>query len=455
MRLPTNDALAVLGGTVVNRDRLPATIAVATDTRAIRPSETFLALRGERFDGHRFVAAAVAGGASAAIVDDAAALPDGVAGVVVGDTLAAYLALGGLARDRVRGPVVAITGSTGKTTTKAFTVHALEVARRPVTATPENENNEIGVAKFLLSLDEADERVAIVEFGARKYRDLDPLVRAARPDIGVLTNIGEAHLEIMGSRERLADTKWGLFAGGARPVLNLADETSRARASAPAQPPLWFGIDAERPPHGARAVIVRLEDVLAIADGEIRALPLQVEVPGDYNRRNLAAALAAAWAAGADPADVAAAAPHFALPPGRYERIRIAGGPTVIYDAYNASMSGALATLAAFARERVPARRIVVLGSMAELGADAPAMHRTVGAAAAAAADVVLVGGNFADSLAAGARAEGLAPDALVTYRTNDDAIAWLREHAQPDDFVLLKGSRMYRMEQIVAGLSA
>ncbi len=455
MRLPTNDAIAALGGTVVNRDRLPATIAVATDTRAIRPSETFLALRGERFDGHRFVADAVAGGASAAIVDDAAALPDGAAGVVVSNTLAAYLALGGLARDRVRGPVIAITGSTGKTTTKAFAVHALETAHRPVTATPENENNEIGVAKFLLSLDDGDERIAIVEFGARKYRDLEPLVRAARPDIGVLTNVGEAHLEIMGSRERLAETKWGLFAGGARAALNLADETSRARASALTQPPVWFGIDAERPPAAARAVIVRLEDVLAIGDGEIRALPLHVDVPGDYNRRNLAAALAAAWAAGADPAEVAGAAPQFALPPGRYERIRIAGGPTVIYDAYNASMSGALATLAAFARERVPARRIVVLGSMAELGADAPAMHETVGAAAAAAADIVLVGGNFAASLAAGARAKGLAPDALVSYQSIDDAVAWLREHGGPDDIVLLKGSRMYHMEQIVAGLSA
>jgi UDP-N-acetylmuramyl pentapeptide synthase len=200
---------------------------------------------------------------------------------------------------------------------------------------------------------------------------------------------------------------------------------------------------------------VRIDDLLAIADGEIRTLPLHVEVPGDHNRRNLAAALAAAWAVGVDPARVAAAAPRFDLPHGRYQRMRIAGGPTVIYDAYNASMSGALATLAAFARERVPARRIVVLGSMAELGAEAPAMHHRVGAAAAAAADIVLVGGLFAASLAAGAQALGLAPDALVVYQTNDDAIAWLREHARPDDFVLLKGSRMYRMEQIVAGLSA
>ena len=454
MRLPTNEAIAALGGTVVNRERLPATIAVSTDTRAIRPSETFLALRGEHFDGHRFAATAVENGASVVIVDDAAAVPAGAAGISVPDTLAAYLTLGGLARDRVRGPVVAVSGSTGKTTTKTFAVHAFEAAQRGVIATPENENNEVGVAKFLLSLDDGDERVVIVEMGARKYRDLEPLVGAARPDISVLTNIGEAHLEIMGSVARLAETKWGLFAGGARAVLNLADAASRERASSLTQPAVWFGIDAERPNDGARGVIVRMDDVLAIEGGNIRALPLHVDVPGDYNRRNLAAALATAWVAGTDPAAVTAAAPHFDLPHGRYERMTIAGGPTVIYDAYNASMSGALATLGAFAAERA-ARRIVVLGSMAELGADAPAMHERVGAAAANAADIVLAGGEYAASLASGARRAGIAPAALVTYTSNDDAIAWLRQHAHADDLVLLKGSRMYRMEQIVAGLSA
>ncbi len=454
MRLPTNDAIAALGGTVVNRDRLPATIAVSTDTRAIRPSETFLALRGERFDGHRFIAQAVTSGASAVIVDDAAVVPEGLAAIIVPDTLVAYLALGALSRARVRGPVVAISGSAGKTTTKAFTVQAFEAGGRAVTATPENENNEIGVAKFLLSLDDGDERVAVVEMGARKYRDLEPLVTAAHPDVAVLTNIGDAHLEIMGSRDRLAETKWGLFARGARAVLNLADADSIARAATLAAPPFWFGIDTERPPDGARGVIVRIDDVLAIAGSDVRTLPLHVDVPGDYNRRNLAAALAAAWATGVDPATVAASSPHFSLPHGRYERMEIAGGPTVIYDAYNASMSGAIATLSAFARERA-ARRIVVFGSMAELGDDAAAMHERVGAAAADAADIVLAGGEFAASIATGARAAGIGEAALVMYATNDDAIAWLREHARADDLVLLKGSRMYRMEQIVAGLSA
>ena len=122
------------------------------------------------------------------------------------DTTQAYLELAHLARTRTRGGVIAITGSAGKTTTKAFLAQLLKGGNIPAVATPENENNEIGVSKFLLSLDDGDTRVAIVEMGARKYRDLDPLVDAARPDVGILTNIGEAHLEIFGSQRRLADT---------------------------------------------------------------------------------------------------------------------------------------------------------------------------------------------------------------------------------------------------------
>jgi UDP-N-acetylmuramoyl-tripeptide--D-alanyl-D-alanine ligase len=455
VRLPTNDVLGALGGVVVARERLPATIAVVTDTRAIRPSETFLALRGERFDGHEFVADAFDRGAVAAIVERADALPAGSAGIVVGDALRAYLALGRLARARLRGPVVAITGSTGKTTTKSFLRQALDAAGTGALATPENENNEIGVSKFLLGCDDGESRVAIVEMGARKYRDLDVLVEAAQPDVALLTNVGEAHLEIVGGRERLAETKWGIFASGARAALNLADAVSRARAATLAAPPLWFGIDAERPPAGGAAVVVRIDDVLLVAADGARALPWSSALPGDHNRRNLAAALSAASLAGAAPERVLAAAPVFTLPSGRYERVVLERGPTLIYDAYNASLSGALATLATFARETPAGRRIAILGSMAELGDEAPAMHEKVGYAAAASADVVLCGGAFAERLARGAREGGLPAEAVVAYADNDEAVTWLRANARPDDLVLLKGSRMYRMEQIVAGLRA
>jgi len=453
VRLPTNDVLAALAGDVIRRERLPATIAISTDSRAIRPGDTFLALRGERFDGHDYVRQATAGGAVAAIVERAAVVPEGAAAIVVTDTLRAYLALGGLARARLHGPVVAITGSTGKTTTKTFLRQAIEATGRGVVATPENENNEIGVAKFLLACEDADPRAAVVEMGARKYRDLAPLVAAAAPDIAVLTNVGDAHLEIMGTRERLAETKWEIFATGARAVLNLADAVSRERSTSLAANPVWFGIDAERPPAGHDATIVRNHDVLVVHGGEVVAVPWPLDVRGDHNRRNLAAALAAAWLLGIEPATIARAAPELALPAGRYERIALVDGPTIVYDAYNASMSGALATLATFADEAAAGRKIVVLGSMAELGSEAPAMHERVGAAAAAAADVVLTGGAFASELARGARSAGLGDDRVIAYANNDDAIAWLREHGRPDDLVLLKGSRMYHMEQIVAGL--
>lgn len=455
MRLPTNDVIEALGAIVVCRDRLPATIQISTNSRAVLPSETFLALRGERFDGHDFVADAVGRGALAAIVEDASAVPEGTAAFVVADTLATYLTLGRLARARVRGPVIAISGSTGKTTTKAFLLHALIAAGTPAVATPENENNEIGVAKFLLSLEDGDTRVAIVEMGARKVNDLDPLVVAAQPDVSILTNVGDAHLEIMGSRTALAETKWGLFRAGARAVLNLTDAASRERVARLSAPPTWFGIDAERPDDGGRAVVVRPDDVLVIDGDDVRAFAWHADVPGDHNRRNLAAALAAAWAIGVEPATIVAAQPSFDLPSGRYERVALPGGPRVIYDAYNASMSGSLATLAAFAREQTRGRRIAVIGSMAELGEDAPSMHEQVGAAVEGVAQVLLAGGAFAAELARGARAAGMPADAIVSYADNDAAIAWLRANATPDDLVLLKGSRMYRMEQIVAGLRA
>ena len=169
--------------------------------------------------------------------------------------------LGALARARVCGPVIAITGSTGKTTTKALAARAIEAAGRPVTATPENENNEIGVAKFLLSLDEGDERVAIVEFGARKYRDLDPLVRAARPDIGGADEHRRGAPRDHGQPRAAGRNEVGTLR--ARCAGRTQSRRSPPRASASptlAAAPLWFGIDAERPPKGTRAVIVRIDD---------------------------------------------------------------------------------------------------------------------------------------------------------------------------------------------------
>jgi UDP-N-acetylmuramoyl-tripeptide--D-alanyl-D-alanine ligase len=458
MRLPLHDATIATRAHVLNASALPPTLLVQTDTRAIERGAAFLALRGERFDGHCYVGEAFARGAACAIVDDAEVVPEGRPALVVADTLQAYLDLGALARTRIRGTVVGITGSTGKTTTKQFLLALLRGAGVPVTATPENENNEVGVAKFLCGLEDGDERVAIVEMGARKYRDLDVLVAAARPDVGVLTNIGEAHLEIMGSRERIAETKWALPSGSRSAVLNLADEASRARAASLATAPMWYGIDEERAPHGQRAVVIERDAAWTIAaDGTTETHRIAITFPGDHNRRNLAGAFAAALlcvervSANAGAAALARAVGTLTLPHGRYEVVELANDVRLVFDAYNASLSGTLATLATFGREESE-RRIAVLGSMAELGTDAPVMHEKIGEIAAKRAHVVLAGGTFAADTARGVERAG---GNVVRYASNDAAIAWLRENLRSGDAILLKGSRVYKMEQIAEALGA
>ncbi len=453
MTLDTPAAIAALGAQTLNANQLPARLAVGTDTRGVAPGSTFLALRGARFDGHAFVAEAFARGAAACVVMDPASVPPGAPALVVADTLRAYLQLAGLARSALRGPVIAISGSAGKTTTKSYLVALLAAAGVAVTATPENENNEIGVSKFLLGLEPGDERVAVVEMGARNEGDIDVLVAAARPQIAVLTNIGEAHLEIMGTRERLARTKWGLFRGGARAVLNLADEASRSRAATLAVAPVWFGTGDIEPPPGQAALVVRDARTLVVsAAGRRRELAIDARVPGEYNRRNLAAALAAAVVAGVAAESLVPSIPRLEQPSKRYQTIQLAGDKRLIFDAYNASMSGTLAALDAFAQEAA-SRRIAVLGSMAELGADAPLMHQRVGAAAAGASEIVLAGGDFAADIVRGATQAGAPASRVLTYAENAAAVDWLRANARPGDAILLKGSRKYKMEEIADAL--
>jgi UDP-N-acetylmuramoyl-tripeptide--D-alanyl-D-alanine ligase len=458
MTIPTNEALAASGATPVAAAALPPALHVSTDTRTLAPGDTFVALRGESYDGHRFLGEALARGASALVVSERAALPEGAAALVVSDTTAALLAFAGVARKRAGVRVIAVTGSAGKTTTKALLAQLLEHSGLgTVAATPANENNEIGVAKLFLDLPPNAELV-VVEFGARHPGDIATLARAVRPDVGVLTNVGDAHLEIMGSPEQLAETKWGLFATGARAVLNRDDAVSRERAASLERPPDWFAARESDEPllrTGERITVVAGRERLTVsgADG-MRSFPIECRLPGDHNRANLAAALAGALALGADPALLAPAVAALELPAGRYERLRL-GTLDMIYDAYNASMSGTLATLGSFAAE--PAgRRIAVLGGMAELGENAAQMHERVGAAAARSGiDVLLAGGDFVEALERGARAAGLPAERIVRFAQNGDAVAWLREHARAGDLVLLKGSRKYKLEEIRDALRA
>jgi UDP-N-acetylmuramoyl-tripeptide--D-alanyl-D-alanine ligase len=457
VKLPLDAALSATDAIAFDIDRTPRKLRVSTDTRSIGEGDLFVALRGERFDGHAYVCDAYERGAAAVMIDDSSARIEGRPALLVRDTLEAYMALAGVARSRFEGAVLGITGSVGKTTTKALASQLLAVRYgERVLSSPANENNEVGVSKLLLSASRSKHEVLVVEMGARHYGDIAKLVAIARPTIGVLTNVGDAHLEIMGSRERLEETKWALFAGGARAVLNATDPTSVMRAPRLDRSPHWF-FAGERgavvPVNGRVTAVLGSAELFDRAGSKTRSVRIDARVPGAHNRANLAAAIACALDLDVPLQAIAQAVPALQLPSGRYERIPLPSGVTLIFDGYNANAAGMIAALDAFAAERAK-RRIALLGSMAELGSEAPQLHERVGRHAATTnIDMMLVGGDFADDLAHGAVRAGLSSERIVSFATNAEAACWVREHTHAGDAVLLKGSRRYKLEEIVEEL--
>ncbi len=428
----------------------------STDSRTIGPGATFVCLRGPSFDGHAFVREAVARGAVALVADEeTAADADGAVPVVrVGDTKTAYLLGAAAARRLARCTVIGITGSVGKTTVKSMCAQLLE-GRRRVLATPQNENNELGVSKLCYALrDDVD--VAVIEMGARGPGQIAELVEIALPDIGVLTNVAEAHLEFFHDQEELAHTKFALFGRGAKPVLNAADGWSRTLASRQGidGTALWVRLCGDPAPGG-----------LTLEAGEPRdgRVPLTLgashafaawRLIGDHHLRDALLAGGAAILAGMEFEDVCARVGGLTLPAGRFEMHALPSRATVIYDAYNASPASMEQSVRAFAQ--VPAsRRIAVLGSMAELGEDAAALHEATGAAAARAGlDLLFCGGAHARALADGAIRAGMEAAHVELYASNDEIAARLRRQLGEGDAVLLKGSRVQRMEEILQRLS-
>lgn len=446
---------ASVGRFIADAAALPADFRPSTDSRTIERGEVFVCLHGPSFDGHDFIASALAKGASAVVVDDDAKVPRPVAAPVVrvADTKAAYLAGAAAARKTFGGQVIAVTGSNGKTTTKDFAAQIL-CKRRRVLATPQNENNELGVAKLCYRLD-AGVDVAIVEFGARHRGEIAGLVELAAPDIGILTNVGEAHLEFFRDQGELARTKFALFSRGARPVCNAADSWSRmlaaeAKLDAAA---LWVRLVGDPSMSGImlEAGTPRSGRV-AVTFGASHAFA-PWHLLGQHNLRDALLAAGAAILAGLSLDEAAERFGELRLPPGRFEIHALPGGVTIIYDAYNASPASMKHALQTFA-ELAATRHVAVLGSMAELGEGAAQHHEAVGAAAArCGVDVLYCGGAFAADMAAGARVAGMSPSAVFTFTDNADITQRLVHSLSGGDCVLLKGSRIQKMEEILSGL--
>jgi UDP-N-acetylmuramoyl-tripeptide--D-alanyl-D-alanine ligase len=436
---------------------------VGVDTRRFTPGALFVAIKGDRFDGHDFLATAAQAGAAAALVSEeraGAMTAPPIPLLVVPDTIPALGSLARFHRLRHDLPVVAVTGSNGKTTTREM-IAAILSQRGRTLKNDGNYNNEIGVPLTLFGLD-AEHRAAVIEMGMNHPGEIARLTDIARPQIGVVTNAAAAHLEGLGSIDGVADAKAELYAGlpsTGVAVANADDPRMLKRAQASGRRVLTFAVGRQR--RGDVAVLDVLEHgakglrfLLGIGN---RELEIELALVGTHNAANAAAAAAAAVALGCTDREIAAGL-RDVRPVGRRLRVeRLSSGLQLIDDCYNAnplSMGAALQTLRDLVDDDEGTRPVAVLGDMLELGEFEAEAHRGVGEAAARAGVALLAAfGPRARTLADAAAAAGLPAERIFHTEDVDALIAWARARLTPADLLLVKASRGLKLERLVEAL--
>lgn len=414
---------------------------VSTDTRALAPGALFVALRGERYDAHAFLAEAQRRGATGMVVRKGTPHPEGVAVFEVDDTL---VALGRLARERrraVAGPVVAVTGTNGKTSTRQMLRAALATRWR-VHATHENQNNLVGVPLTILATP-ADGEALVVEAGASVPGEIARLRDIIEPSVAVVTNVSPGHLQGFGSLQATVAEKVGLLEGVPLAVVGPRPADLAARAAAVAGRVVVAGLD--------RGAGVRPDQWELNHDGcpriAFHGCQLRLSVLGSHQADNAMIALAVAAELALDLPAVARALEQVSLPPGRCQLLRH-GDLVVVYDAYNANPASVAASLATVEAMRGGRRLVVALGSMLELGPDSEALHEEVaGAVVARRPDLIVVEGAFA---AAFARHAARLSDRLLVADDADSMGRLLAARLRGDEVVLLKASRGVQLERAI-----
>ncbi len=423
---------------------------VSTDTRSVRAGELFIPLRGERFDGHAFLAQAADAGCQAVLVNADFAVPDDVRGrfrglVAVADTTAALADLGSLARGQLSATVIGVTGSVGKTTVKRM-IHQVLQGRLTGGASPKSFNNHVGVPLTLLAAPEADDYL-ICEVGTSGPGEIGALARIVQPDVAVITAVGASHLERLGSVERVAVEKASLLGslaeGGLAVVTADSPELTRALRAWPVKM-IRFGqcdsADLRLTGYEPRGLGQRFQ-----VNGR---LWVELPLPGRHNALNALAALAVARRFGLDEREAAEALAQ--LPPGDMRlEARQAGPVTVINDAYNAnpaSMAAALAVLA----DLQAGRKVLIAGDMRELGPAGPALHAAIGRPAATVGLGLLVTvGELSGHLAEAARAAAGKSLEVLSYPDAASAAEAVNTWLTGGDLVLVKASRSMGLEAV------
>jgi UDP-N-acetylmuramoyl-tripeptide--D-alanyl-D-alanine ligase len=447
--LPISQIAKFAGASLSSGDGSIVVDKIRTDSRTLKPGELFVALRGENFDGHTFVEAVAKANAAGAIVESnwKGELPETFALIRAEDTLQAYQELAANYRRSLSLKVVAITGSNGKTSTKDFTAAVLG-RRFRVTKTEGNFNNHVGLPRTILEATSRDE-VAVWEIGMNHPGEVAALARLAMPDIGIITNIGVAHIEFMGSREAIAAEKGALAeAVGAQGtvILNADDSFTRSIAAR---------TDAKVLLAGTTAGTIRASEISQSERGtdftileEAHRCRAQLPVPGLHMVQNALLAVAAGRVFGLSLEDCAAGLIAAPLTKARLQ-IKESHGVHFLDDSYNANPDSMKAALHTLVELDADGKRIAVLGEMRELGSESEHGHREVGETAAALRiDHLITIGNVAATIAKAAEHAGLGKS--VAVQSTSEAAEVLSEIAAPGDLVLIKGSRAARTEEVI-----
>lgn len=424
---------------------------ISTDSRNINPGEIFVPLRGERFDGHDYIIQAVRNGAAACLSEEVIA-GLAVPVLLVKDSLRALGDIASAARLRLKGPLIAVTGSAGKTTTKEMLATVLSRTGSGL-KTSGNFNNLIGLPLTLFGL--KDEHTwAVLEMGASALGEIERLTEIAAPDMGVITNIGPAHLETLKGLDGVSRAKGELFAGlkGGTAVVNLDDERVACLPIANGVRRVTYGLDERAD--------VRAEE---IRDGRSHIgfrllLPdkqhqIKLQTQGRHNVHNALAVAATCWALGIEGVDISRGLAEFVPVPGRMNIFPLPCGGELLDDSYNANPLSVSAALATLGEKGAKGRRVAVLGDMLELGDEEARFHFEIGRKAATSTDLLVAVGPLSKEIAKGARDAGLGGEMILELDDCDAAIVAVAELQRPGDQILVKGSREMRLDRLASAL--
>ncbi len=447
--------------------------SITWDSREVMPGSLYVALPGEKVDGHSFIPAAFQAGAVAALAMSApsqealaAARQAGGAILLVHSTFEAFPMLARAWRECLKGQVIALTGSMGKTTTKNLTRDVLSMALSG-TATKANQNNELGVPRTVLDAS-AENDFTVVEMGMRGLGQISSLVSFVRPSVSVITNVAECHLELLGSMENIAHAKAEVLEtlqAGNVAVLNAADAfTPKIREwqrleERGIEVLLFDGTGGATENDGLTAYAT---DIELDSEGRPRfqlhlpsgSYPCSLALRGSHNVSNACAAAAVAWRLGVPAQGIVSGLASSQAESGRQEVSRSNDGVIVVNDAYNANPDSMCASISVLCAMDVPGKRFAVLGDMGELGSYTEEGHRKVGAFVAESnIDALVCVGELSRMIADAARAAGQPAQSILQAGSREEALAYLTEHAASGDAVLVKASHSMELDRIAKGL--